>query len=86
MEQSDKRRELRVRSRGEALLITEDERSIPATICDVSTSGMRVETSEELALGLPLRIKVHDFDAMGVVRHCVRQDDKYQVGVSLNNA
>ena len=83
MEQNDRRRELRVRSRGQVLLITEDERSIPATICDVSNLGMCVETSEELAFGLPLRIEVHESSALGVVRHCVRKDDKYLVGVNL---
>jgi PilZ domain len=83
VEQDDRRRELRVRSRGQVLLVTEDQRSIPATICDVSNLGMRVETSEELASGLALRIEVHGFDALGVVRHCVRKDDKYQIGVHL---
>jgi hypothetical protein len=84
VEQDNRRTEERVRSRGQVLLITEDDRSIPATIGDVSTSGMCVETSEELASGLPLRIEVHGFGALGVVRHCVRKDDKYQIGVKLD--
>jgi hypothetical protein len=72
-----------VRSRGEVLLVTEDERSIPATVYDVSSLGMRVETSEELASGLPVRIEVHKIAASGEVRYCIRKDDKYQVGVSF---
>lgn len=84
MEQNDRRRELRVRSRGQVLLTTEDERSIPATIRDVSTLGMCVETAEELTAGDPLRIELHGLGALGVVRHCVRKDDKYQIGVTLD--
>ena len=81
----DRRRESRIRSKGQVLLVTEDERKIAATICDVSTLGMRVETSEELPLGLPLKIEVHDFHAFGVVRHCLAKDDKYHIGVLLNS-
>jgi hypothetical protein len=68
------------------LLITEDLREIPATVCDVSTLGIRVETTEELPLGLTLRVAIHDFDASGIVRHCTLRDDKYEVGVHLSSA
>jgi PilZ domain len=74
---------VRVRSRGQVLLITKDQRSIPATICDVSNLGMRVNTSEELASGLQLRIEVHEFDALGEVRYCIRKDDAYQIGLNF---
>ena len=83
MQQDDRRTELRVRSRGQILLITEDERRIPATIYDVSNLGMRVETVEELASGVSLKIEVHEFGAVGEVRYCVRKDDKYYVGLSF---
>ena len=65
------------------LLITEDMRQIPATVCDVSRLGMRLETAEELPLGLALRVEIHGFDALGIVRHCIVRNDKYEVGVHL---
>jgi hypothetical protein len=64
-------------------LITEDERRIPATVCDVSPGGMRVKTFEQVASGLPVRIEVNGFDARGLVSHCARKGDLYVVGVAL---
>ena len=79
------RKDPRVRSRGSVLLITEAEHRIPATIYDVSHSGMRVETAQELASGLLLKVEVHGCCAVGVVRHCVRNGDNYHVGLSLHD-
>jgi hypothetical protein len=85
VEQDDRRRETRIRAQGQVVLVTADERSIPATVCDISTFGMRVETSEELAPGLPLRVEVHGFGARGEVRYCARKDGKFQVGLNLDS-
>ena len=85
MQENERRQELRVRSRGQVLLITEDKRTVPATICDVSSLGMRVETAEELPLGLAIQVEVHGFGASGVVRHCIGKNDKYEVGVRLHS-
>lgn len=65
------------------MLITEDMRRIPATVYDVSNLGMRVETDEELPLGLALSVEVQGFDAPGIVRHCIGRNGKYEVGVHL---
>jgi hypothetical protein len=65
------------------LLITDDMRRIPATLCDVSSLGMRLEIAEELPLGLTLRVDVHGAGASGIVRHCIVRNDKYEVGVHL---
>ena len=65
------------------LLITEDMRRIPATVCDVSTLGMRLEIEEELPLGLALRVDVHGVGASAIVRHCIVKNGKYEVGVHL---
>ena len=46
---------------------------------------MRVETAQELASGLLLKVEVHGCCAVGVVRHCVRNGDNYHVGLSLHD-
>jgi len=79
----DRRLEPRVRSKGTVLLITEQEHSIPATILDVSPSGMRVKASEPLAVGIPLRIEAHGHSASGVVCFCLTNDDSAEVGIKL---
>ena len=84
MEAADRRTEPRVRSRGEVLLVTPDERRIPAVVCDISPGGMSVETSEELSLGLLVSLEIHGLCSTGVVRRCIGRDGQYLVGMSLH--
>jgi hypothetical protein len=58
-------------------------RRIPATVCDVSNLGMRLEIAEALPLGLALSVDVHGVRASAIVRHCIVRNGKCEVGVHL---
>lgn len=77
------RKEPRIRSRGHVHLVIGEVHRIEATICDVSPSGISVETAVEVPLGTAVTIDVGHYTSEGIVRHCRAQGCGYRIGLDL---
>lgn len=78
-----RRKERRVRSRGEVKLWLDDHRHIPATICDISVNGISVETKAEIAPGTSVRIDCHGLEGKAIVRYSAAQGSIFRIGMEL---
>lgn len=64
-----------------------DGNRIPATLVDVSRSGLRLETDIPLIKGAQIEIVLSKQIAIfGKIRHCRRTGNKYQAGVLIQEA
>jgi len=80
---SENRKEARIRSRGEMRLCVDGRDDIAATLCDVSESGICVETREGISPGIAVHIDGQGFTADGTIRYCRPDGESYRIGVAL---
>jgi hypothetical protein len=60
--------------------------SLPATVIDVSRSGLRLELSTQLARGLGVEVVMPgDAVVFGEVRYCRRARDAFRVGIRIED-
>src|ERR1700693_5623891 len=78
-----RRKESRVRSRGEVGLWLDDRTHIPAKICNVSVNGICLEAKTEIAPGTCARIDCHGLIGTGIVRHCAPHGSAFRLGLEL---
>ena len=57
----------------------------PATILDVSRSGLRLEIADPLAKGMEIEIMSQEVIIFGEVRHCRSAGDTFHAGVSIED-
>jgi PilZ domain len=80
---AENRKEVRIRSRGRMHLCVAGREDVPATLFDVSESGICVETKEGISAGTPVRIDGQGFTADGTIRYCRPLGEIYRIGVAL---
>jgi PilZ domain len=83
MSSENQRAERRVKSKGRFTVIVDGAQPILANVCDVSLSGICLETERGMETGTPVRLDADGIVADGVVRYCKVQDGSYRIGVSL---
>ena len=83
MSAENQRVESRVRSRGRFELRMEGAEPVVATVCDISLSGICIETERKVEIGTPVRLDGDDIVADGVVRYCAFQNGLYHLGIAL---
>ena len=72
-----------VRSKGEATLLPRGYPELPATIRDISASGIGVIAAHIVAPGTPVDIHIHDYAAHGTVRCCRPDGDAFYIEIAL---
>jgi len=85
MRDDERRKESRIRSRGQLHLMAGGGR-IPGTIFDVSVWGISVEAPTEIGVGTPVHIDGEGFAAQGVVRYCGAHGAVFRIGIALDPA
>jgi hypothetical protein len=81
---SHHRFEAGVRSRGSFDLLIEGGPAVPASIVEVSPSGICLEAGSAIERDTRVRLEGCGVIANGVVRHCQRIGEAYRIGVSLS--
>ena len=72
-----------VRSKGEAILLLPGVPQMPATIRDISASGIGIVAGGPVEPGTPVEIHVHDHAACGTVASCRADDGAFYILVAL---
>jgi PilZ domain len=72
-----------IRSKGQATLLPAGHAELPATIRDISASGMGVIAATLLEPGTPLDIRIHSHVAHGVVQVCKPEGDGFYIGIVI---
>jgi hypothetical protein len=72
-----------IRSKGEATLLPAGCPELPATIRDISASGIGVLAANLLEPGTRLDIHIHGHAAHGVVQICQPEGDGFYIGIAL---
>ncbi|HLG97237.1 MAG TPA: PilZ domain-containing protein [Bryobacteraceae bacterium] len=83
---ADRRREVRYPCRDSAEMRSLDDLgpSHPATVLDISKSGIRVESNVNVAKGSHVEILIRKHAVIfGEVRHCRADGMKYQIGILI---
>lgn len=83
MSYDNARAERRVKSKGEFGLMVDGRDPITAHVCDVSPSGICIETEIGLECGTPVTLDGDGLMAEGVVRYCRAEGELYRIGISL---
>jgi len=72
-----------IRSKGQATLLPAGHPELPATIRDISASGIGVLAANLLEPGTPVDIHVHGHAAHGVVQSCKAEGAEFYIGIAL---
>jgi hypothetical protein len=83
MSNDNGRAERRVKSKGEFGLLVDGRDPITAHVCDVSPSGICLETEIGLECGTPVMLDGEGLMAEGVVRYCRAEGESYRIGIAL---
>ena len=75
-----------VRSKGQATVQPDGEDAFPATIRDISPSGIGVLASQAVGPGTFVRIDIHGHAAHGVVNRCADEGPHFYIGVTLDQS
>jgi hypothetical protein len=57
---------------------------MPASVRDISGSGMRLRTSLPVPCGTPIEIEAHETLTLGSVCRCEPDDGSYMIGVQIS--
>ncbi|HWB83120.1 MAG TPA: PilZ domain-containing protein [Bryobacteraceae bacterium] len=85
MEENNRRRERRIRSRGPVQLMVAGQSPISGKIYDISQGGISVEAEGGIAAGLAVEIEGEGFVMDGVVRHCRQEGETFRIGIVLES-
>ena len=83
MTDQERRKEQRVRSRGQVTLSAETGDNVAGTIYDVSVSGLSVEAARGIPIGTAVEVESLGFAASGEVSYCERRGAVFRIGVQL---
>jgi hypothetical protein len=72
-----------VRSKGQATLLAAGRPELPATIRDISASGIGVVAADLMNPGTAVDIHTHGHAAHGAVRSCRPEGDKFYIAIVL---
>jgi len=72
-----------VPSKGQATLLPAGLPELPATIRDISPSGIGVLAANLLEPGILVEIHIHGHTAHGVVQVCQPEGDQFYIGIAL---
>jgi hypothetical protein len=72
-----------VRSKGQATLVAPRFPELPATVRDISASGIGVVTADTVKPGTLVDIHVHDYATHGIVHSYQPQDGGFYIAIAL---
>jgi hypothetical protein len=73
-----------IRSKGQATLRPAGYPELPATIRDISASGIGIIAATMVSPGTPVDIHIHDHAAHGAVRSCRPEGDGFYIAIELD--
>jgi hypothetical protein len=73
-----------IRSKGQATLRPAGYPELPATIRDISASGIGIIAATMVSPGTPVDIHIHDHAAHGAVRSCQPDSDGFYIAIMLD--
>lgn len=72
-----------IRSKGQVTLVASGYPELPATVRDISASGIGVLAANLVTPGTQVDIHIHGHSAHGVVHSCQAEGDRFYIGIAL---